>query len=70
MELLILNCYIFKLATYCLKLVKDQSEQYHYYMAVCEYKKGNYSASLEHLKNDKLIEKYVSITLSRYRYIL
>jgi len=30
-------------------------------MAVCEYKKGNHLASLEHLKNDKLIEKYVSI---------
>lgn len=38
-------------------------------MAVCEYKKGNHLASLEHLKNDELMEKYVSIIL-KYRYIL
>ncbi|XP_022180108.1 cilia- and flagella-associated protein 70-like [Myzus persicae] len=31
-------------------------------MAVCEYKKGNYLASLEHLKSDKLIEKYKKVT--------
>jgi len=57
---IILNRYIFKLAKHCLKLVNHQSEQYHYYMALCEYKKRNYLASLEHLKSDKLIEKYVS----------
>lgn len=48
------------MATHCLKLVKTQNEQYHYYMALCEYKKRNHLASLEHLKSDKLIEKYVS----------
>lgn len=30
-------------------------------MAVCEYKNGNYLASLKHLKNDKITDKYVSI---------
>lgn len=61
-----------KLATHCLKLVVHQSEPYHYYMAVCEYKKGNYLTSLEHLKNEKLLEKYVSsysigtLTFSRF----
>lgn len=40
--------------------MKNESESYHYYMALCEYKKGNHLASLEHLKSDKLIEKYVS----------
>jgi len=41
--------------------VKNESEPYHYYMALCEYKKGNHLASLEHLKSDKLIDKYVSM---------
>lgn len=40
--------------------MKKQNEQYHYYMALCEYKIGNHLESLEHLKTDKLIEKYVS----------
>jgi hypothetical protein len=58
----ILNCIyiILKLATRCLKLVVEHSEQYHYYMAVCENKKGNYSASLEHLEHKILLGKYVS----------
>lgn len=46
--------------------MKNQSESYHYYMALCEYKNGNHLASLEHLKSDELIEKYVS----RYNVIL
>lgn len=51
---------IFKLATRCLKLVVNQCEEYHYYMAVCEYKKGNHSTCLEHLEHKILTGKYVS----------
>lgn len=53
---------IFKLASRCLSLVKYQCEQYHYYMAVCEYKMGNHLLSLEYLKNENIIEKHVSNT--------
>ncbi|XP_050058485.1 uncharacterized protein LOC114127870 isoform X3 [Aphis gossypii] len=60
--ILLLELELVQLAKYCLKCVKNQSEQYHYYMAVCEYKKGNHLASLEHLKNHKLMEKYKKVT--------
>ncbi|KAL4091175.1 hypothetical protein QTP88_025912 [Uroleucon formosanum] len=60
--ILLLKFELVKLATYCLKLVKKQNEQYHYYMALCEYKIGNHLESLEHLKTDKLIEKYKKVT--------
>ncbi|KAE9536784.1 hypothetical protein AGLY_006846 [Aphis glycines] len=60
--ILLLELELVQLAKYCLQFVKNQSEQYHYYMAVCEYKKGNHLASLEHLKNHKLMEKYKKVT--------
>uniref|UniRef100_A0A2S2QDZ2 Uncharacterized protein n=1 Tax=Sipha flava TaxID=143950 RepID=A0A2S2QDZ2_9HEMI len=56
--ILLLKHELVELATRCLKLVVEHSEQYHYYMAVCENKKGNYSASLEHLEHKILLGKY------------
>lgn len=54
---------ILKLAIHCLNLVKNQCEQYYYYMAVCQYKKENYSESLEYVNNEKIIGRFVSTYL-------
>ncbi|VVC32793.1 Tetratricopeptide-like helical domain [Cinara cedri] len=59
--ILLLELGLVKLATQCLQLVKNRCQQYYYYMAVCEYKNGNHSKSLIHLKNAKMTGNYKKI---------
>jgi len=57
---LFLNTISVQLALRCLNLVIRKCELYHYYMAVCLYKKDDHLSSLKYLNNEKLIANHVS----------
>ncbi|XP_050425337.1 uncharacterized protein LOC126836188 [Adelges cooleyi] len=51
---LLLKFELIEMAKYCLDIIKGSCDEYYYYMAVCEYKSGNYKESLDHLNSDIL----------------